>query len=84
MYGKEKLGYIVVVRIFRKSRGGKRDGRNGSTGKILEVFEDRNGMRGTLLKRFDGPTFKHVSRDFRNGMNIPTYVTFSEKGETRI
>ncbi len=79
-----KIGLIVQVRKFRKSKGGRRDGRSGSTGKILEAFEDNNGTRGKRLYYFKGPTFAHVSKDFRNAANIPTYVRFSRDRITHI
>ncbi len=49
MYEAPKLGLIVVVTTFRKTKGGKRDGRNNFSGKKGKIFRSDNGRRGEEL-----------------------------------
>lgn len=67
--------YVVVFKAKRKSKGGKRDGRLGSTDKVGIVFRFDNGKRCEELHRVTGPNFKDVSRELRRLANIPPNVT---------
>ncbi len=74
--------YVVVIKVKRKSKGGKRDGRHGSTGKVGIVYQLNAGKRGEEVFRVIGPTFKDVSRQLHNPGPVPVYVTISSREET--
>ena len=83
MLGRESKGYIVAISTFRKSKGGKRDGRSNSSGKVGRIFKDVAGVRGEQVFVCEGPNFKDVSRQLRGSGIIPTYVTIDARKETR-
>ena len=84
MYEKPRVGLIVLVKSFRKTKGGKRDGRNNFTGKIAKVFKDENGMCGDEIFSTKGATFKEVSKELRKSGFVPSYVTINTEGVTHI
>lgn len=77
-----EANFVVVFKTKRKSKGGKRDGRHGHTGKVGIIYRCSNGKRGEELHRVNGPNFKEVSRELRRLGNIPTSVTLSSREDT--
>lgn len=84
MFSKPKVGLIVVISTFRKTKGGKRDGRNNFTGKVGKIFRDNGGTRGEEVFRAKEATFKEVSRALRESGFIPSYASINSSGETFI
>jgi hypothetical protein len=80
----EKLGLIVVVTTYRKTKGGKRDGRNNFSGKVGKIFRDNNGQRGEELFCAKEPNFKELSRTLHGEGKIPSYIAINSRGETHI
>lgn len=80
----EKLGLIVVVTTYRKTKGGKRDGRNNFSGKKGRIFRDNNGQRGEELFSAKEATFKELSKVLHASGHIPPNVTIQSHGETYI
>jgi len=73
---------VIVIKARRKSKGGKRDGRHGSTGKVGIIYRLKNGMVKDEVCRVFGPTLKHVSRELRRLGLIPNWVSIHRRGET--
>jgi hypothetical protein len=74
--------YVVIIKVKRKSKGGNRDGRHGSTGKVGVVFRLEKGRRVEEVFRVEGATFKHVSRELHNPGPVPNSVTINSRKET--
>lgn len=77
-----KKEFVAVIKTRRKSKGGKRDGRHGHTGKVGIVYRLENGERKEEVFRAEGPTLKHVARLLRNPGPVPTWVRIDSEGET--
>jgi len=84
MYEAPKLGLIVVVTTFRKTKGGKRDGRNNFSGKKGKIFRSDNGRRGEELFSEEAPNFKELSRILHGKGGIPSHIAINSYGETHI
>lgn len=84
MREREKLGFIVVITTFRKTKGGKRDGRNNFSGKMGRIFRDNNGRRGEEIFRAKAPTFQELSRTLHGAGKIPPGIAINNSGETYI
>ena len=80
----EKLGLIVVVSTYRKTKGGKRDGRNNFSGKVGKIFRDNNGRRGEEIFCAKEPTFKDLSKTLHDAGKIPPHIAIRSRGETHI
>jgi hypothetical protein len=78
----DNANFVVVIKAKRKSRGGKRDGRHGHTGKVGIVYRVRGGERGEEVFRVHGPTFRHVSRGLRKQGRVPGNVAISNRRDT--
>ena len=76
------LEFVVIIKVKRKTKGGKRDGRHGHTGKIGIVCHFVNGKIGEEIFRAFGPTFKDVSRQLHNPGPVPAWVSIDSRGET--
>jgi len=74
--------YVVVIKVKRKSKGGKRDGRHGSTGKEGVVYRLTDGKRGEAVFRVTGPNFRDVSRKLHKPGPVPVNVAISSREET--
>ncbi len=79
-----KLGLIVVVSTFRKSKGGKRDGRNNFSGKKGVIFRNENGRRGEELFCAKEPNFRELSKTLHGAGKIPPHIAINSHGETHI
>jgi hypothetical protein len=84
MYGKPAVGLIIVVTTFRKSKGGKRDGRSNSSGKRGQIFRNSNGQCGEKLFDDKGATFAELSKKLRKTGLIPEYAAIKHCGVTHI
>lgn len=75
-------GFVVIIKVKRKTKGGKRDGRHGRTGKVGIVCQFADGKIGEEVYRVIGPTFKDVSRQLHNPGPVPAWVSIDSRGET--
>lgn len=74
-----KMGITIEIGVFRKSVGGKRDGRSNSTGKKAQVTEE--GKEPVIR---EGATLKELTRKIRKEFKIPPSVTINPSGTTNI
>jgi len=79
-----KLGLIVVITTFRKTKGGKRDGRSNRSGKMGRIFMNKNGRRGQEIFRAKEATFQLLSRTLHGAGKIPPGIAINNSGETYI
>lgn len=78
------LGYVVVVKPWRKhGNGAKGGGRLGSTGKKCSLYRIDSAGKRELVASIEGATAKTVLRELRQTERlVPPYVTIKPNGET--
>jgi hypothetical protein len=80
---RKMLGYVVVVKPFRKSNGAVGGGRKGSTGKRCLLYKMEEGGGRSLVSSVEGATAKDATRELRRQNRlIPQYVSIKDHGET--
>lgn len=82
---REVLGYVIVVRPYRKlGNGAKGGGRQGSSGKRCSLFKinDKTQKRELVVETAGGTAAEALRRLRESTRVIPTYVSISGHGET--
>jgi hypothetical protein len=78
------LGYVVVVKPYRKhGNGAKGGGRQESTGKKCSLFKINEGWHRELVASTVQPTAKAAVKEIRSSTRvIPQHVAINHNGET--
>lgn len=83
MYEKESLGRRIVIKTWRKARGGRGKERSGSTGKRGWLYTTAtNGTETLVYDTGKCATFDEVQRKLRSTNLIPTDVALKNTRET--
>lgn len=83
--GKDRqiLGYVVVVKPYRKGNGAVGGGRKGNTGKRCFLYKLEESGGRNLVSSVDGATAKEATRELRRQNRvIPQHVSINDRGET--